>query len=68
MSQKAGQRSWCLSEDRVLCREFIADMKARMELAAQVYQRWKMGDFSEPYPLGLYPPSMPKLAEPLEDW
>ena len=66
--ERTGQRSWCLSEDRALCREFIADMKARMELAAEVYQRWKMGDFSDPYPLGLYPPSMPKLAEPLEDW
>ena len=32
----------------------------------EVLKNWKNGDYSVPYPLGLYPPSMPKLGELLE--
>jgi hypothetical protein len=28
--------------------------------AKAVYKKWLIGDFSTPYPLGLYPPNLPK--------
>jgi hypothetical protein len=64
--KRSGRRMWCLSEDRKLRIEFISHLKELIAKAKEVYQRWFVGDFSEPYPLGLYPPSMPKLAEPVD--
>ena len=66
--QRSGCRMWCLSEDKELRVRFIQKIKGLIEEARLVYERWFVGDFSEPYPLGLYPPSMPKLAEPLGAW
>lgn len=63
--RRSGRRTSVLTEVRSLRIEFIRFLKQLMDQARRVYQRWKVGDFSEPYPLGLYPPSMPKLAEPL---
>ena len=39
--------------------------KALMQKARAVRQRWKLGDVAVPYPPGLYPPGMPKLANSL---
>jgi hypothetical protein len=39
--------------------------KELMHRARAVRQRWKIGDIAVPYPPGLYPPSMPKLADVL---
>ena len=36
--------------------------KALMQKARAVRELWKLGDVTVPYPPGLYPPSMPKLA------
>lgn len=68
LSERTGLRSWCLSENRNARIKFIAFLKDLFELARSVRQRWKVGDYSQPYPLGLYPPSMPKLAEPFGAW
>lgn len=62
---RSGRRTCVLTEDRALRIQFIQFLKTLMQEARRIYQKWKTGDFSEPYPLGLYPPSMPKLAEPL---
>ncbi len=67
-SKRSGRRMWCLCEDRSLRVTFIAQIKELIHSARLVYRRWILGDFSVPYPLGLYPPSMPKLAEPLGAW
>ena len=64
-SQRSGKRMWCLAEKRSIRVRIINSLKALIERARAVYQKWFVGDFSERYPLGLYPPSMPKLAEPL---
>ncbi len=65
---RTGRKMWCLSDDRRLRIQFIEFFKALMERARSVSQAWKLGDFSEPYPLGLYAPNMPKLAEPIATW
>lgn len=60
-----GKRTCCLTEDRTLRISFINSLKTLYAKAKEVALRWKLGDFSLPFPLGLYPPSMPKLAEPI---
>lgn len=59
---RKGRRMWCLSERRSLRLAFIKFFKELMRQARAVRERWKMGDFTVPYPPGLHPPSMPKLA------
>ena len=60
--ERSGRKTWCLSERRSVRRTFIRFFKELMHKARAVRQRWIMGDVSVPYPPGLYPPSMPKLA------
>ncbi len=64
-SRRAGCRMWCLSEKRSVRVGFIRFFKALMQKARAVRERWKLGDVTVPYPPGLYPPSMPKLANAL---
>ncbi len=68
LPDRHGKRMWCLCDEVPLRKEFIAWAKELLSQARQVYERWKRGDFGVKYPPGLYPPSMPKLAEPLELW
>jgi hypothetical protein len=63
--RRRGRRMWCLSEKRSVRVEFIRFFKALMQKARAVRERWKLGDVTVPYPPGLYPPSMPKLANVL---
>jgi hypothetical protein len=63
--RRKGRRMWCLSEKRCVRIEFIRFFKALMQKARAVRVRWKMGDVAVPYPPGLCPPSMPKLANAL---
>jgi hypothetical protein len=62
---RTGRRMWCLSERRHIRQPFINFLKRLFATAREIRKRWFLGDFSIPYPLGLYPPSMPKLGEPL---
>ena len=63
--RRNGRRMWCLSEKRSVRIEFVRYFRELMQRARAVRERWKMGDFTVPYPPGLYPPSMPKLANML---
>ena len=63
--RRKGRRMWCLSERRSVRVEFIRFFKALMQKARAVREKWKLGDVTVPYPPGLYPPSMPKLANVL---
>lgn len=60
--RRNGKRMWCLSEKRHLRVAFIAYFKDLMAKARAVRQLWAQGDFSVPYPPGLHPPSVPRLA------
>jgi REP element-mobilizing transposase RayT len=66
--ERSGRKMWCLSEDRRIRLQFIEFFKNLMARARTISRQWKLGDFSHSYPLGLYPPSMPKLAEPIATW
>lgn len=63
--RRTGRRMWCLSERRGVRLKFIRFFKALMQKARAVRERWRLGDVAVPYPPGLYPPSMPKLANSL---
>jgi REP element-mobilizing transposase RayT len=61
--QRSGRRMWCICYDKKLRRRFIRWAKNLVCQARAVLERWRRGDRSIPYPPGLYPPSMPKIAE-----
>jgi REP element-mobilizing transposase RayT len=63
MPQRTGRRSWCISTDASAKKNFIDWVKEQLALARAVYKRWLLGDYSLPYPVGFYPPSLPKKAE-----
>jgi len=58
---RSGRRMWCICHDIELRKAYLRLAKDLVEQAYKVYQRWKLGDLTVPYP-----PSMPKLAEPIE--
>jgi hypothetical protein len=60
--KRSGRRMWCLSEKRSVRVEFIRFFRALMQRARAVREMWRLGDMTVPYPPGLHPPSMPKLA------
>ena len=60
--KRSGKRMWCLSDKRSLRISFISFFKKLMATARAVRERWRQGDTSVRYPPGLFPPSMPKLA------
>ena len=60
--RRKGRRMWCLSEKRSVRIDFIRFLGALMQKARAVREKWKLGEVAVPYPPGLYPPSMPKLA------
>ena len=58
----------CLSDDIQLRVEFIDFLKDLYVKATEVLAQWRQGNLTARFPLGLYPPCMPKLAEPLGMW
>jgi len=62
---RKGRRTWCLSDERSLRIEYIRSFKKLKQEARRVLALWRKGDTSAKYPPGLYPPSMPKLANVL---
>jgi hypothetical protein len=67
-SNRNGKRMWCLSEKKRVRVQFISFLKKLREKAREVYRRWHLGDYSLAYPPGLFPPSQPKLFEPIAVW
>jgi len=59
---RKGKRTCCVADRRVLRVAFISAFKKLKQEAKKVLSRWRVGDTSVMYPPGLYPPSMPKLA------
>lgn len=62
---RRGKRTCCLSHSRSIRIAFITAFKLLKQEARKVLAKWRMGDTSAKYPPGLYPPSMPKLADVL---
>jgi REP element-mobilizing transposase RayT len=65
LPNRSGKRTWCLCDDIPLRKQIISHIKSLVEKAKEVYEKWKCGDYSVSFPLGLYPPSFPKIAEPV---
>jgi REP element-mobilizing transposase RayT len=63
--QRKGRQMWCLSEKRSVRVRFIESFKVLMDKAREVRDMWRQGRVTVPYPPGLYPPSMPRLANEL---
>jgi REP element-mobilizing transposase RayT len=57
-----GRRSTCLSDNVALRVSYLKKFRELRAKARRVLTLWRMGDTSERYPPGLYPPSMPMLA------
>lgn len=65
LSNRSGKRMWCLSESRTSRMEFIQFIKDLIAYARSIRARWRRGEISIPYPPGLHPPSVPRLANAL---
>jgi REP element-mobilizing transposase RayT len=63
--EREGQKMICLASDKELRIPFIQAVKDLIEEGKEVLAEWRRGNFTIPYPLGLYPPSLPKRAEVL---
>ena len=60
--KKYAPKMWCISKDKEKKITFIKFVKELAVKARHVYTLWKKQDFSIPFPLGLFPPSFPKVA------
>lgn len=60
--KKFSKRMWCVCSDQVLRKQFIQFIKDLLARAREVTDNWRHGDFSEAFPLGLFPPRFPRLA------
>ena len=62
---RTGKRMLVHSEDREIRKETIKWIKDLLDEGREVLECWRMGDTSVPYPLGLFPPTGIRLAEPI---
>lgn len=60
--KRIGRRMWCRCDDKEVRKVIIGKLKAALAEGREVYEMWKRGDYSKPYPLGLYPPARPRTA------
>ncbi len=61
-SKRKGKRSYCISSQISLRVHIIQTIKALINEGREIYQRWKAGEHSLRFPIGIYPPAMPRLA------
>ena len=62
LPQKFGRRMWCICGDVTLRIAFIKFIKELRKKSQLVRKLWKCGNRSEPFPIGLFPPCQPVLA------
>ncbi len=61
-SKRRGKRSYCISSQISLRVHIIQTIKALINEGKEVYRKWREGDHSLRFPIGIYPPSMPRLG------
>ena len=59
---KHANKTLCLCSDLSLRKSFILLCRVLFAMAREVYENWKRGDFSVPFPPGLFAPSLPRQA------
>lgn len=57
-----GKRMWCLAKNRTSRLPFIYFVKKLKARAREIKKLWLYGDFSQPFPPGLYPPGRSPIA------
>lgn len=65
--KKFGKKMYCVCNDIKLRIEYIRYVKELISLGKEVYHKWKSGDLSVQYPIGLFPPRQPRLANLIFD-
>lgn len=63
--KRRGRRSMFLASEKELRFAFYEGVKHLLDKAREITNEWLRGDFRRSFPLGLYPPSLPRLAEPV---
>ena len=61
-SNRSGRKMWCICSDIKQRISYITFIKSLCEEAVEVYKKYLLGDFSKPYPSGLFPPRLPLLS------
>ena len=60
---RTGKKMICLGSRKEDRKAFIANARELFQKGREVLAKWRDGDYSVPYPVGLYPPSMPKRGD-----
>jgi hypothetical protein len=60
--QTFGKRMWCICSNIPLRIAFISFIKNLREKARKVRLEWLRGNWTVPFPIGLFPPTQPMLA------
>ena len=61
-SNRSGKKMWCICSDIPYRIRYILYIKSLCEEAKAVFEKYIQGDFSLPYPPGLFPPRLPLLC------
>jgi REP element-mobilizing transposase RayT len=57
-----GRRMICISQDVELRKRFIEYVKHLFRKGREVFESWRAGDLTVPFPSGLFPPSLPVVS------
>ena len=60
-----GKKMICLGSDREARSQFIKKFKAVCQRCREVLARWRLGFITEPFPPGMFPPALPRMANML---
>ena len=61
-SERKGKKSYCISSSISLRVHIIQTVKALINKGKEVLEKWRAGDHALRYPIGIYPPSMPRMG------
>ncbi len=61
--EREGKKTICIASDKKIRISFIQSIKLLISQAREILLQWRKGNFLAQYPIGLYPPSLPKRAE-----
>lgn len=61
-SKRKGKRSYCISSQISLRVHILKTIKALIDEGKEIYQKWKAGHHSLRFPIGIYPPAMPRMG------
>lgn len=57
-----GKKMICLSTNKELRQDFIAQFKRLRDICRATFRRWQQGETGIPFPPGMFPPHLPRMA------